>query len=67
MHYWPTWQEMIATLPPGEQAEIAALLAGCGETPRTAPPPDVRGGTGNRRSMATTPGRHPVPPRRERW
>jgi hypothetical protein len=29
----PTWQEMIGSLPPGEQAEIAALLAGSGEPP----------------------------------
>ena len=39
MHYWPTWQEMIATLPPGEQAEIAALLTGCGEDAADGPAP----------------------------
>jgi hypothetical protein len=27
----PSWQEMLGTLPPGEQAEIGALLAGCGQ------------------------------------
>ena len=26
----PSWEETLGTLPPGEQAEIAALLAGCG-------------------------------------
>ena len=26
----PTWQEMIGSLPPGQQAEMGALLADCG-------------------------------------
>ena len=30
----PTWQEMIATLPPGDQAEILAALAGREEDKR---------------------------------
>ncbi len=36
MVIWPSWQEMLGTLPPGERAEIAALLAGYGEDETTA-------------------------------
>ena len=37
--YPPTWQEMIATLPPGEQAEIAALLTSRDDGPVPAEGP----------------------------
>lgn len=37
--YPPTWQEMIATLPSGEQAEIVAALAGR-DDPGPAPAED---------------------------